>query len=547
VPLVVKSFTDNQGQWVGFDNYVRYFTSPGLSSSFGNSLLVSIISTVLAVGLAFVYALALTRTTMKGKGLFRALAYLPILAPSLALGIGLVYLFGNKGLVTTGFLGFFESRLGVPVGFDINLYGMNGIILGEVLFCFPQALLILSVAASLADARLYEASTALRATPLRTFLTVTLPGLRYGLISAIFVCFTLVFTDFGIPKVVGGNFNVLATDIYKQVIGQQNFSMGATISILLLAPTILAFLLDRTVQQRQSAALTARSVPFQPKPNRSRDLLALVYCTLVAGSILAVMATIAFASLVNVWPYNLELTLRHYNFGQVGGGGWGAFANSVQVALYTAFFGVILAFSGAYLVEKTGPWPALRSAAAFGAILPLALPGLVIGLAYIFFFNPLAWQIGPLRVPNPFSFVYGTLAILVLANVIHFFTVGYVTAATALKQLDREFESISASLRVPFYRTFWRVTLPLCLPAVLEIALYFFVNAMVTVSAVIFLYSPQFRLASVAIVNMDDAGNTASAAAMSTLLIAASILVRLVYSACLFQVSRRTQHWRAPA
>jgi iron(III) transport system permease protein len=150
-------------------------------------------------------------------------------------------------------------------------------------------------------------------------------------------------------------------------------------------------------------------------------------------------------------------------------------------------------------------------------------------------------------VPNPFSFVYGTLAILVLANVIHFFTVGYVTAATALKQLDREFESISASLRVPFYRTFWRVTLPLCLPAVLEIALYFFVNAMVTVSAVIFLYSPQFRLASVAIVNMDDAGNTASAAAMSTLLIAASILVRLVYSACLFQVSRRTQHWRAPA
>jgi iron(III) transport system permease protein len=181
---------------------------------------------------------------------------------------------------------------------------------------------------------------------------------------------------------------------------------------------------------------------------------------------------------------------------------------------------------------------------AFASILPLALPGMVIGIAYIFFFNPLAWSVGPWRIPNPFSMLYGTMAILVLANVIHFFTVGYLTATTALKQLDREFEAISASLRVPFYSTFRRVTLPLCLPAVLEIALYFFVNAMVTVSAVIFLYSADFRLASVAIVNMDDAGDTAPAAAMSTLIILACLVVRLVYSVGLSQLNRRTQHWR---
>ncbi|MFN8468089.1 MAG: putative 2-aminoethylphosphonate ABC transporter permease subunit [Caldilineaceae bacterium] len=544
IPLVLKSFADNNGQWVGLDNYIRYFTSPGLSSSFAHSVSVSVISTVLAVSLAFGYALALTRTHMRGKGIFRAMAYLPLLAPSLALGIGLVYLFGNKGLVTTGFLGFFEARLGIPLRFDINLYGINGIILGELFFCFPQALLILTVAANLADARLYEASTALRATPLRTFMTVTLPSLRYGLISAAFVCFTLAFTDFGIPKVVGGNYNVLATDIYKQVIGQQNFAMGATISILLLLPTVLAFVVDRIVQQRHSAALTARSIPYRPKPSRRRDLFAFLYCLLVAGSIVVVMGTIVFASLVNVWPYKLGLTLRHYDFGQVGGGGWNAFANSLQMSFYSAVFGVAIAFVGAYLIEKTKTWPVLRTSAAFASILPLALPGMVIGLAYIFFFNPTSWQVGPLTVPNPLSFLYGTIAILVLANIIHFFTVSYVTAGTALKQLDHEFESISASLRVPFYRTFWFVTLPLCLPAVLEIGLYLFVNAMVTVSAVIFLYSPQFKLASVAIVNMDDAGDTASAAAMSSLIMFACLAVRLIYSLSLTQLSRRTQHWR---
>jgi iron(III) transport system permease protein len=544
IPLVLKSFSDNYGQWVGLDNYIHYFTSPGLSSSFGHSLTVSLISTTLAVGLAFGYALALTRTQMPAKGIFRALAYLPLLAPSLAIGIGLVYLFGNKGLVTTGLLGFFEAKLGIPAGFDINLYGINGIIMGELLFCFPQALLILTVAANLADARLYEASTALRATPLRTFMTVTLPSLRYGLISAAFVCFTLVFTDFGIPKVVGGNYNVLATDIYKQVIGQQNFAMGATISILLLTPTVLAFIADRTVQQRQNAALTARSTPYRPKPSPRRDSLAFLYCLVLAGSIVVVMGTIVFASVVNVWPYKLEPTLRHYDFSQVGGGGWDAFGNSLQMALYTGICGVVIAFLGAYLVEKTKTWPAVRASAAFASILPLALPGMVIGLAYIFYFNPLEWHIGPWSVPNPFSFLYGTVAILVIANVVHFYTVSYVTAGTALKQIDREFESISASLRVPFYRTLWYVTLPLCLPAVLEIGLYFFVNAMVTVSAVIFLYPPQFKLASVAIVNMDDAGDTASAAAMSSLIMFACMAMRVIYSVGLAQLSRRNERWR---
>ena len=140
------------------------------------------------------------------------------------IGIGLVYLFGKKGLVTTGFLGLGERLLGVPVGWDIHLYGAGRDHPGRAALLFPAGAGDPGRGGGLADARLYEASHALRASPLRTFWTVTLPSLRYGLVSAGFVCFTLVFTDFGVAKVVGGNFNVLATDIYKQVIGQQNFT-----------------------------------------------------------------------------------------------------------------------------------------------------------------------------------------------------------------------------------------------------------------------------------------------------------------------------------
>jgi iron(III) transport system permease protein len=167
----------------------------------------------------------------------------------------------------------------------------------------------------------------------------------------------------------------------------------------------------------------------------------------------------------------------------------------------------------------------------------------VIGLAYIFFFNPRGWDVLGVWVPNPFNFLYGTMAILVISNIVHFYTVGFLTATTALKQLDDEFENVSASMGVPFYKTFTRVTVPVCLPAVLEIGMYFFVNSMATVSAVIFLYSADISLASVAVANMDDAGDTAPAAAMSVLIVLANIGVRVVYGGLTRSIKRRSQAW----
>ncbi|MDH3221219.1 MAG: ABC transporter permease subunit, partial [Gammaproteobacteria bacterium] len=253
----------------GLENYRTYFSTPALSRSIGNSLWIATISTLITVSLAFGFAYALSRSTMPFKGIFRLTAMIPILVPSLLPGIALVYLFGNQGMIKGLLLG--ES-----------IYGPIGIVIGSVFFTFPHALIIIATALAISDARLYEAAIALRASRWKTFWTVTLPGARYGLISAAFVVFNLVITDFGLPKVIGGQYNMLAVDIYKQVIGQQNFEMGAVVSVVLLIPALFAFAIDRFVQKKQIAQLSARSVPFEPKPHRQFDWICLGYCTLVA-------------------------------------------------------------------------------------------------------------------------------------------------------------------------------------------------------------------------------------------------------------------------
>ncbi|MCK8484240.1 putative 2-aminoethylphosphonate ABC transporter permease subunit [Aliiroseovarius sp. S2029] len=506
----------------GFDNFVNYFSTPALFNSIKNSLWIAVVSTIVTVTLAFWFAYALNRSCMRFKGVFRLIAMAPILVPSLLPGIALVYLFGNQGMIK-------------ELLFGASIYGPIGIVIGSIFFTFPHAFIIISTALAISDARLYEAAASLRATRWRTFWTVTIPGARYGLISAAFVVFNLVITDFGLPKVIGGQFNVLAVDIYKQVIGQQNFEMGAVVSVVLVIPAIFAFAIDRLVQSKQVALLSARSVPYQPQPNKRTDTLSFIYCTLVGLFIVGILAVCQFAALIKFWPYDLSLSLNNYQFDKMDGGGWGSYYNSIKLGLLTAVFGTAIVFFGAYLVEKTKGFRTGRALFQMFAMLPMAIPGMVLGLAYIFFFN---------NPSNPLNAIYGTMAILVICSVTHFYTVSHLTAVTALKQMDREFESVSASLKQPTMKLFSRVTVPVCLPSILDISIYLFVNAMTTVSAVVFLYSPKTSLASIAVLNMDDAGDIAPAAAMGMMIFYTNAAARIIHLIVSKGVLTRTQAWR---
>ena len=519
--LLAKGFEDRDGKFVGLANYTSYFSTPALFDSALNSFHVAAVCTLIVVPLAFFYAYVLTRTVLPARWLFQGISLIPIFAPSLLPGLALVYLFGNQG--------FFKGVLGGPI------YGFDGMVIAQVFYCFPHASLILVTALATADARLYEAADALGASKLRVFFTVTLPGAKYGLISAALVVFTLVITDFGIAKVIGGNFNVLATDVYKQVIGQQNFSMGAVVGMMLLAPAALAFLVDRVVQRKQVALLTARAVPLIPRPKLGRDLFFTVFCSIVSVGILAILGMAIWGSLIEYWPYNLSLTLGNYAFANFDAGGWGSYFNSLQMAAGAALIGTTVMFVGAWLNEKTREFFVILGIVQFLAFLPMAVPGLVLGLGYIFFFN---------APNNPLNFLYATMGILVVNTVAHFYTVGHLTATTALKQIDPEFESVSASLKVPVWRTFTRVTAPICLPSILDTAIYLFVNAMTTVSSVIFLYAPDTKLASVAAVNIEESGATAVAAALCIVIVITSATVKALHVLADRFLLGRLQAWR---
>lgn len=521
--LLGMSLWGSSGEFVGLAHFAAYARSPNVLNSLFNSLWLSALSASVCVLLAYGYAYALTQSCVRGARLFRAVALIPLLAPSLLMAISLIYLFGNQGLLQ-------GALLGLPA------YGPFGIVTGSVLWTFPHALLILSTALATSDGRLIEAATTLGASRWRVFCQVTLPGSRYGLMISWIVVFVLVITDFGVPKVIGGNTQVLATDIYKQVIGQQNLPMGAVVALILLLPAALAFAAEQHLRARQSASLGVRSVPYQPQPHRVLDRALFAYCALIALALLGVLAVAVFASLANYWPYKLTPSFKNYDFDMMDGGGWASYGNSLRMAAGTAVLGSALSFLTAYLVEKPRSFATARLVLNAIASVPMAVPGLALGLGYILFFNA-GW--------NPLHGLYGSLTLMSICTVAHCFSVAHITQLTALRQLDREYELVAESLGVPFWKTLWRVHLPVCLPALLQVAGYFFVSAMTTVSAVVFIYSPETTLASLAVLAMDDAGDIAPAAAMATLIFISAALGRALLGALERLLVTRTQRWRS--
>ncbi len=520
--LIFRSLENESRDFIGLANYIRYLSEPSLFQTFWNTISVSVITSLITVSAAFFFAYGLQRTTMPGKSLFRMIAISPMFAPSLMQGIALIYLFGRKGLFTTGFFGTIP-----PI--EVDIYGPLGIIVAESIANFPSAFLLLSVAFTLSDRRLREAALVMGAKRWLRFIAITLPSVKYGVFSALLVVFTSSFVDFGAPKVIGGNFNVLSVEVYKQVVGLQNFNLGAAISLLLALPAILAFWLDHKVQSNARMTFSSKSLPSLPTGGVWRNLLFFLGNSTVAIILLGVNFVVLYASLVKTWPYSLDLTLAHYDFRDVAGGGLDAFWTSIQMSLWTAAIGSLMAFILAWLTQRSRLSNLMTQPIRFFALLPMSLPGMVIGLSFIFFFNSPTMGLWIFTINNPLGFLYNSFAILVIANLVHFIPVPYLTCTGAISKLDPEMESAAMSMGVPFWKTMAYVTLPMSLDAVLESFLYIFMNSMVTVSAVIFLFSPDIHLASICLVDMEDAGDTAAAAAMSMLIVATNILARGLY------------------
>ena len=475
---------------IGLANYARAFASPKFGAVVTNSFAVSLTATAITVVLAYGFAYAQRRTAMPLKRTWSALALLPLYAPSLVQALGILFLLGRNGIVNRTF------ELG------IDIYGFWGIVIADVFYSFPHAYLILSAALAVGDARLYESARMLGAGPARIFRTVTLPSTRYGVISAIFVVFTIVITDFGNPVVIGGDYGVLATEIYNQVSGQSRLDLGAVIGVVLLIPAAVAVIVEKLLAGGQHASITDRSNPLRILPSARRDRVALAYSALVCAPIAAVVAIVFVASFVTLWPYNMHLSLRHYRFEVQNG--IAPLWSSVVVSLVAAVIGVAVTVTAACVARWVKP--IVAQTLYFLSVVPAAVPGMVLGLGYLLAFNDPA---------NPLEPLYGTLMILALCNVYHYHAQGYLIATTSVGQVGRVFDETSTCLGAGRLRTLRSVILPIITPAIASIGVFFFVRSMVTLSAVIFLVTPATQLAAVSVLLLDDSGNQNQAAAFS--------------------------------
>jgi iron(III) transport system permease protein len=442
-------------------NFHKYFTTAYTLRALWHSLYVSVATTIIVTIIIFFFAYAMTRTTIRGKTFFRNVIMLPLIAPSIVQALALIYLFGRNGLITAHLL-----------KTDWNIYGATGIIVSEVLYCLP-------------------------------FTRITLPSAKYGIFSAAALTFNLTITDFGNPVVIGADYNVLATEIYAQVTNLYRFDLGATISIILLVPSLMAFMLNYYISRKTFSMISGAARPVIPPSRPLKKISFMIYCSLITFAIFLVFATVIIGSFVKIWPYDWSLTLKHYNFPSIAG--YSAIWTSVWVSLIVGIAGAFITLVAGYVMETRKPF--FKQTIYLLSVMPAAIPGLVMGLGYILAFN------------KPYYFFYGTPWIIVINIVICNFTLGILASISNLRNIDPSIEEASISLGGDTFRTFFRIIFPLSRVAFFQNFVYFFMRSMTTISAVIFLVSATVHLAAIEIIMLDNDGWTASANAMCTCII----------------------------
>lgn len=465
------------------------------SKALRQSLIVSTVSTAISVSLAGLLAWCVARTRIKHKALINTLLAVPMLIPSISHGMGLVIILGSNGWL---------SRL---LNITNGVYGFGGIVIGSVMYSFPVAYLMLYDVLQYEDGTPYEAAEVMGLTTKDRFLSITLPYLRKPLISVIFATFTMIITDYGVPLMIGGKYMTLPVMMYQDVIGMLDFGKGSVIGMILLVPALAACLLDIINRDKGNSAYVAK--PYIIKKNPARDNLARVICIIIIGCVFLPIGSFAILSFVAKYPIDMSLSLKNASQA-IGMGAMHSLKNSLIIAVAVSLLGTFLGVFNAYMTARNKT--KLSYLLHLMSITSLAIPGIVLGLSYVMFFKS-----------TP---LYGTFAMLFLVNSMHFFASPYLMMYNTFNKINENLENVGSTMGISTFRIIKDVVLPQSAPTILEMMSYFFVNCMMTISAVSFLTNATNRPIALMITQFEGQMQLECAAFVSLIILVVNVAMK---------------------
>ena len=474
----------------------KVFSQETLPEVIVNSVTASLLTTVISMVMGYMLAWCMERTAMPCKRTVRVLVMLPMLIPSVSIGMGAVLLCGNNGILT--------SLLGMYPG---SVYGLRGIVWGGVMYALPVAFLMIDNILKFEDSLPYEAAAVLGIPKWRQFAKITLPYLRKPMIIAGFSVFTLSFTDYGVPLMVGGKYKTLSVVMYQEVIGQLDFGKGAVYGTVLLIPAVLAFVIDVLNKDRGNSGFVTKRC--QVSHNKLVNAASYGWCTLI--SVLTLLPLVAFVVLAFTADYPNDLTFTLENVAKAFKLRAGEYyVNSVLIALCTAVLGVSVSFMTAYLSARMKS--RLSRFLHLSAMTSAAIPGMVLGLSYVLVFN---------KTP-----IYGTIIVLVLVNMVHFIASPYLMIYNSLSKINENLEGVAHTMGIKRALLIRDVLIPQCKYTLLEMGSYFFVNCMMTISAVSFLATTRNKPVSLMINQFEAQMQLECAAVISLMILLTNLLVK---------------------
>ena len=504
VPLLFvlgKSFTAADGA-LTLQNYLAIFAEPKFLASIGNSLAVSVAAAAVSVLLAFLlaYTVNCTNVPKPFKKAVSLLAQLPMLLPTITYGFAIIYSFGRQGLIT--------ELLGFQL-FDV--YGFNGLLIGYVIYTLPTAFLLINNSFQFVDKRFMIVSRIMGDKPAATFLRTIVRPLLGSICTAFILSFFLSFTDYGIPTSVGGQYDVVALQLFNQMLGAvPDFNRGAVIAMVMLVPSVFSIAVMAYLERH--AIRYDKISPIEIPRSRLRDGLCGAASAVVLVAVLSVFAVILIVPFMQMWPFKPFFTLDHVTSVFTDPDLGGVFVNALIVAAATAVFGCLVAYAAALVTARSNLAPgAKRLIDAFSSVVN-TVPGMVLGVAYLFAFSG-----------EP---IQGTFAILVICNIVHYFATPYQMMKDSLTKMNASWETTAKLMGDNWIKTIVRIVTPNAWPTILQVFGYYFVNAMVTISAVVFLTGAHTMVVTTKISALQHVADFDSIFVLSLFILAVNLAVK---------------------